>query len=267
MRITPPFGYQEVTPLLKTHRVVPAAERSLPAFASSTNALPVTMSEIPVAGHFYPIVFSQNAAASTFSPVAILGMTSGENLFIKDGAWSKGNYIPAYVRRHPFCMTRVTLDGNPQAQRIVCVETAMLREDGEALFDAAGNALPTWADTDRLMQEFEADLDRTMEMCAILADYKLLEPFQMQANFKVGGAFSLDGMFRVDEKRIENLSAGELKNLIKKGILARVYQHLGSLSSFNRLTDLKGDALLAGAPAAEVAPATDAAPATEVKPA
>jgi len=257
MRITPPFGYQEVTPLLKTHRVIPVTGRSLPPFAGTTNALPVTMSEIPVAGHFYPIVFSQNAQTNTFSPVAILGMTAGENLFVRDGAWLKGNYIPAYVRRYPFCMTRVTLDGNAQAQRIVCVETSHIKDDGEALFDEAGNPLPAWADSDRLMQEFEADLDRTMEMCGILADYKLLEPFQMQANFKVGGAFSLDGMFRIDEKKIENLSAGELKNLIKKGIMARIYQHLGSLSSFNRLTDLKGDALLAAVPppAAETTPA------------
>ena len=260
MRITPPYGYRELTPLLKTHRVVPVASRNLPAFALATNALPVTMAEIPVAGHYYPIVFSAGSAPNLFNPVAILGMSGAENLFVKDGSWAAGAYVPAYVRRYPFCMTRVAMDEVSQEQRIVCVEADQLREDGEALFDMTGQPLPVWTETDQLLQEFEADLDRTAEMCSILADYKLLEPFTMQANFKVGGSFSLDGMFRIDEKRIELLSAGELKNLIKKGILGRIYQHLGSLTNFNRLTDLKGLALQASTPAPVASAAAETAP-------
>lgn len=251
MRINPPFGYSDVTPLLKTHRVLPASQRTLPEFTRSANAMPVTMSEIPVAAHFYPVVFTASNDQESFNPVAILGISAGENLFVRDGAWLRGNYIPAYVRRHPFCMTRVVYEGTLQSQRVICVQTDMLKDDGEPLFDADGKPLASWADTDRLLGEFENDLDRTIEMCNILRDYKLLEPFNMQASFNVGGSFQLDGMYRVDEKRIEDLNANQLKTLIKKGILGRVYQHLGSLSSFNRLIELKGELLVAGgAPAA-----------------
>lgn len=244
MQISPPFGYSELTPLLKTHRVIPPGEVSLPAFAIACNALPVTMSEIPIAGHHYPIIFSGNNNNKSFNPAAIVGITSGENLFVTEGSWQAGAYLPAYVRRYPYCMTRVSIDSNPQTQRIICIETTALRENGDALFDATGAPLPGWTATETLLQEFEADLERTSEMCAILSDLKLLEPFTMQANFNIGGAFHLDGMFRVEEKRIELLAANDLKMLIRKGILARIYQHLGSLSNFNRLTDLKGERLL-----------------------
>jgi len=258
MHITPPYGYRDITPLLKTHRVAHADAFTLPAFASTTNALPVTMSEIPVAGHHYPIVFSGLNNNTSFSPVAVVGLIAGENLYVREGAWAAGAYLPAYVRRYPYCMTRVTVDAVAQSQRIICIETDQLRDNGDALFDITGKALPHWMETERLLQEFEADLERTVEMCSILADYKLLEPFTMQAKFDVGGAFHLEGMFRVDEKRIEALSAGDLKNLIRKGILGRIYQHLGSLSNFNRLTEYKGR-LLTGQ-AQEAAPAAQPEP-------
>jgi hypothetical protein len=46
-------------------------------------------------------------------------------------------------------------------------------------------------------------------------------------------------MHRVDEKRLENLNAAQLKNLIRKGFLARIYLHLLSLENFARLLERK----------------------------
>ena len=45
-KITPPVGYKSVTPLQKTQRVVLPRESSLPEFARSIHALPVSFSEI-----------------------------------------------------------------------------------------------------------------------------------------------------------------------------------------------------------------------------
>ena len=41
---------------------------------------------------------------------------------------------------------------------------------------------------------------------------------------------------------IEHLNASQLKNLVKKGVLSRVYVHLLSLSNFTRLLDRKAAA-------------------------
>jgi hypothetical protein len=79
-------------------------------------------------------------------------------------------------------------------------------------------------------------------MCAVLADYGLLEPFTMQATLnkeKGGGAMHLTGMQRVSEKNLENLNAAQLKNLMRKGFLARIYLHLLSLENFARLLERK----------------------------
>jgi hypothetical protein len=79
-------------------------------------------------------------------------------------------------------------------------------------------------------------------MCSILADYGLFEPFSMQATLspeKGGGKMQMTGMQRVAEKNLENLNAAQIKNLMKKGILARIYMHLLSLENFGRLLDRK----------------------------
>jgi hypothetical protein len=49
----------------------------------------------------------------------------------------------------------------------------------------------------------------------------------------------MTGMHRVAEAKIEHLNASQLKNLVKKGILSRLYAHLLSLDNFARLLDRK----------------------------
>jgi len=109
------------------------------------------------------------------------------------------------------------------------------------MFDAKGQPSAKWSDIERLLSEYEADLERSREMCAILGDYGLLEPFTMQAtlNKDKGGAMHLTGMRRVSEKNLENLNAAQLKNLMRKGLLARIYLHLLSLENFARLLERK----------------------------
>jgi len=156
--------------------------------------------------------------------------------------------VPAYVRRYPFCMARVTLDKVEQADRLICVEKTFLDEQGETMFDTEGKALPKWQPIEKLLQEYEADLERSREMSAILSDYALLEPFAMQAQTKAGGAMNLTGMYRVDEKKMEFLNASQHKNLIKKGVMGRIYAHLISLDNFARLLDRKVSKATAAAP-------------------
>jgi hypothetical protein len=179
----------------------------------------------------------------TFAPVAVLGLTAGENLFFTSGAWTDGVYMPAYARRYPFCMAKVAIDKAPQKDHLICIEKAFVdAPHGEAMFDAKGEPSAKWAQIERLLSEYEGDLGRSREMCAILADYGLLEPFTMQATLakeKGGGAMHVTGMHRVSEKSLENLNAAQLKNLLRKGIMARIYMHLLSLENFARLLERK----------------------------
>jgi SapC len=241
MQIAPPFGYSEVVPFLKNQRVRLLAPGEVPQFAQRGNAMPISMTEFQAVARDYPIVFTSGEGKQSFAPVAVLGIAPGENLFYANGRWAPGVYVPAYARRYPFCMARVNVNNVEQKNRLICIEKAFIDEQGEPMFDDKGEPSAKWKDLERLLGEYESDLERSREMCAILSDYGVLEPFTMQANFKEALAkpMQMTGMFRVAEKNIENLNAAQLKNVVRKGILPRIYMHLMSLENFGRLLDRK----------------------------
>ena len=239
MQIAPPFGYTEVAPLYRNQKVRLLASGEIPEFARKANAIPISFTEFSLVARDYPIVFTASDKGEAIAPVAVLGMTAGENLYFRGDAWAPKTYIPAYARRYPFCMARVNLNGVEQADRLICVEKAHLDDAGEPMFDSQGQPVAKWKDMERLLTEFEADLERSREMCSILADYGLLEPFTMQATLNQGAAMHLTGMSRVDEKKLEHLNASQLKNLMRKGALPRIYVHLLSLDNFSKLLERK----------------------------
>ena len=241
MNIKPPFGYREIIPLNRDQKIRLLRPGEMPEFARGLNAIPISYTEFALVTREYPIVFTSLGGNNVFAPVAVLGMVAGENLYNHGGAWAPNVYVPAYARRFPFCMTKVTLDKVEQQQRLICVEKSHLDDKaGEAMFDAKGQPVAKWKEIEDLLTQYEVDLERSREMCGILADYGLLEPFTMQAKLNKGGdPLAMTGMHRVAERKIEHLNASQLKNMVKKGILSRVYAHLLSLDNFAKLLDRK----------------------------
>jgi hypothetical protein len=255
MDIKPPFGYQEIVPLTRHHRVLLPDVKKLPLVFRSLTALPLSFTEFSVACRDYPIAFL--GGAGTFVAMAVLGMENQQNLYVTpDGGWDPGVYLPAYVRRYPFCMTRVTVDGREQPERIACVEKRAINDKGEALYDAGGGPLPAWEERKKLLFEYEADLVRSDEMSRTLAGLGLLENFTMQAVPNEGAPLAMTGLYRVAEEKLAGLTADQLKELVQKGILSRVYAHLISLANFGRLLDRR---------AAQAKPAPAPAPTRERK--
>jgi len=235
MKIDPPLGYGQITPLLKNHRVLLPRAEETPAVFHRLHVLPLSLSEFEPACRDYPIVFVSNDGARNFSPVAVLGMQVKQNLFIlTDGMWDRRVYLPAYVRRYPFCMSRVTVDGRPQKERIVCIEESALHDSGEPLYDTKGEALAQWVMLEKLIFEYEQDLLRGESLCQLIAEFKLLEPFTMKAEVD-GFTMQLEGMHRVARAALEALPADQLRRLMSAGAMEKIYSHLLSLDNFRRL--------------------------------
>lgn len=249
MKISPPFAYSEIVPLQKDHRVLVPQARKIPPAFRTVNAVPVSMVEFPLVARDYPVVFVTGDNGATYAAFAVLGLEAARNLFLMaDNTWDRRVYLPAYVRRYPFCMATITVDGQVREERLVCVEKKALKDKGDRLFDDAGTPLPDWDRQQKLLTEYEADLMRTNEMCRTLAELGLLDPFTMQANPAGGEPLALGGMARVNEQRLAGLESEKIRSLMERGILGRIYAHLISLDNFQRLLDRR--ASLASRPAA-----------------
>jgi hypothetical protein len=236
MKITAPYGYDEIVPLKKDHRVL-LPDGATPAFCRTLNAVAISLGELSVAARDYPIVFASLDRGKSFAPVAVVGLAPGTNLFIdKAGRWDPRTYFPAFVRRYPFCISKLYVDGEAKAERVVCVAKACVDPAGVQLFDGSGAPSARWQAAERLLSEYESDLDRTAQMCAALARLQLFETFTLQwFNESQQPQVKLAGMYRVAETKLRELRAASHKALVTKGFMGPMYAHLHSLENFRRL--------------------------------
>lgn len=235
MKIIPPAGYEQVVPLQKHHRVALPASGAAPAAFARLHTIPVGITEFGPACRDYPVVFFHDEASDSFNAVAALGLQSRQNLFmLDDGRWDRRVYLPAYVRRYPFCMSNDTADGEGGMEPIVCVESGAIQRGGEALYDKSGQPLAHWTVLERLIFECETDLARSDELCKLLEEMELLEPFTMKAEVD-GFTMQLEGMHRVAQGKLESLHEDSLRRLFEAGMMDKIYAHLLSLDNFRRL--------------------------------
>lgn len=235
MNIKPPTGYTSVSPLLKNHRVALPTGDKAPPFTRNAHALPISFGEIGPASRDYPVAFSSGDGGETFTLTAVLGLQQHQNMFLMaDGYWDRRVYVPAYVRRFPFCMARVTRDGEIQSERVVCVEDSAISSDGDELFDEQGEALPVWSEIQDFVAEYERDLMRSEQFCEQLANYKLLEPISVTAEL---GEFrmELSGLYRVNRDALNILAEDALRALMQDEAMDAIFVHLWSMHNFQRL--------------------------------
>ena len=233
-----PPGYTALVPFNREAFRGMGRRRAQPyGFARELNALFITAAEFFHAARHYPIVFSRDGATGAFLPAIVVGLEAGQNLFVDgDGLWRAERYVPAYARRWPFF--DMPLRDEPE-RLLVCVDPAGLEARDAAFVDVQGKPTGLWQDTERLINDMEATRRQTTGMVERLARLDLLEPFEAHAVARTGGSLRLANMHRVSEARLNALPEKQIRQLMTKGVLSRIYAHLLSLENFQLLLDLR----------------------------
>lgn len=236
-----PRGYGAVVPLEpRRHAGLGLRAKLHHGWTAELNAVPISASEFFKAGLDYPIAFLRQPAGE-FMPVVATGLRPAQNLFVgADGQWRAQTYIPAYVRRYPFCIAPVPATEKGASPRpLVCVQEDQLVADSpHPLFTPQGEPTPAWKPLLGLIEAIEAAHQQTRVLCRRLEALNLLVPFDAVATPAQGEPLRLQGLHRVDEERLLQVPARDLRTMLKKGELRAVYAHLNSLENFGRLLDL-----------------------------
>jgi len=223
--------YDQVQPLNSENhaqwRIAPQATWS---FAAKAHAVPLLAQEFVAAQADYAIAFAKDEAG-TYMPVALLGLKAEHNLFVNaQGQWQQGAYIPAYVRRFPFAPAG---EGD---KMVVVVETSSgvvgPFAEGEALFKD-GQPTETLQRALGLVEAFHREAQGTQAFCAWLKERELLTPVTAEVRSGEQAAHRLDGMWVVDETRLNALPEADVLALFKSGRLAWVYAQLMSLKNLS----------------------------------
>jgi hypothetical protein len=220
------------------------------AFTKNANVVPVVVTEFTPAALSYPIIFAGEAKL----PVAVMGITQGENLFVEEnGTYDSDSYLPAYVRRYPF----VFANDEAGERLIVCIDRAapMVGENAEAPFFANGEPTEFTQNAIKFCEDFETERRRTESFVELL---KAMDLFDTRtATFTPRNADGTPGepqqiaeYFAVSEEKLNALKPEQLVELRDNGALGQIYAHLVSLNGWDRLI---GRALLRAQQRATVA--------------
>ena len=173
------------------------------------------------------------------SPIVMLGVIGGENLFVEGARWD-AHYLPAYVRRYPFWTT--DLAGAPPESPGVMIDTGWSGWSdtlGDAVFGADGKPTPTLERALDFMRQFELEVERTRQFCELLVEHDLLREMSADAKLPDGNAIALNGFLAVDHVKLMALPDAAVLELHRNGILGLLHTHLMSLGNLRRLVDRK----------------------------
>lgn len=228
---TLPLFYQDLMPLNSRDH---AKWRSKPIdtikWLVDHHAVPLTVEEFIQAQRNFPIVFS---SGDNSVPLALMGLNEGVNTFIDaDGKPIGEFYLPAYVRRYPFLLAKLT----PEAEELsLCFDPTTdaigAFKEGEAMFDKDGKpARPVEAALE-FCDHFEQAGAKTQAFMEEINKHDILMDGEIAItqNDDPEKPYIYRGFRMVNEEKLRGLDEATLKGWNENGILPLLHAHLFSL--------------------------------------
>ena len=207
------------------------------AYASHSNAVPLTAAEFSAAALEYSIVFLGNEDAPT--PVVLLGLNAEENLYLENGHRWKARYIPTFVHRYPFVFSR-SEDGNTYT---LCIDESFegcnQEGRGQPLFDVTGAGTDYLNAMMQFLTSYQKQITKTNAFCEKLKELDLLEDMTARFELPGGEKAQVKGFMAVDRTKLSNLPGDTLAELTHSGALELIYAHLLSMRNFAELLELR----------------------------
>lgn len=172
-----------------------------------------------------------------FQPVALLGVGGDRNLYVDaDGKWL-GRYVPAALRGYPF-----SLAPRDDGEKILCLNEDYLVMEGaeggnsQPLFDGEGKLAEPAASTLNFLNECDQARAGTAAATQSLADADLFQPWPLKVNRgEDQEPLTLEGLFHINEQRLNELDAETFAGLRRAGALLLAYSQLLSMAQTEQL--------------------------------
>lgn len=221
------------------------------AYARGTHAVPLTVDEFALAQRFYPIVFGMGPNPA---PLALMGLNEGVNLFIdENGKWRDGAYVPAYIRRYPFMLAKLTPDAKELSLCFDDSSDLIVANEGDRLFNDAQPSDTTKAVL-AFCEQFEQAIARTRAFMAEIEKLDLVidgEVALQQPGMAQPAVYR--GFRMIAEEKLQNIRGDQARKMVQNGMMGLIYAHLFSLGQVRDLFEQQVGQANANAPAPEAA--------------
>ncbi|MDP5136223.1 SapC family protein [Rheinheimera baltica] len=223
-----------ITPLTKeVHGTFKLASDTRYPQVKTEHLLPVVVHEFTALALEYAIVFVKNAETGAFQSVLLTGLNTGQNLYFSEKGW-QADAVPLVVRNYPLLLIQ---DPNDEQQLLVGVNessTLLNASEGDALFDADGNETHFLQQRKQKLADFLKFTQVTAAFITSLTELNLLAPQKLTVTVQQNKQ-ELNGLYLLDEDKLNALDTDSFSSLRQRGFLAPIYAHLMSLRNIERL--------------------------------
>jgi len=224
-----PVFYKDLMPLnSRDHAGWRSRTTDRAPWLAEFHAVPLTVEEFPAAARHFPIIFS---SGENPVPLALMGLNEGVNVFVDaEGQVTENIYIPAYVRRYPFLLAKLT----PQTDELsLCFDPSsdLVGDfaEGNALFDGDQPSENTKALLG-FCEQFEQAGMKTQAFVEELAKHKLLMDGEVAIQQEgVEAPFVYRGFQMINQEVLQDIRGDVLRGWNQSGLLPLIYAHLFSL--------------------------------------
>ncbi|HEY2133380.1 MAG TPA: SapC family protein [Acetobacteraceae bacterium] len=232
--VLPPFFKRVVGVNPALHGALRLDRNSGFGYSAQAQSVPLGLGEFETAAQHFPILF---AAGPVPTPVVLLGLREGSNLFVEPGgAWRADAYIPACIRAFPFVFvedagTKLLYVGmEPDA---LCLNA----DHGAALFED-GKPTATLSEQISFCSTFRDNTAAAASLGRALQENGLLQEEEATVQFTAGGSARIRGFGIVRPDRLDQLSDETFLDWRRRGWLAAIYAHILSAGRWARLIEL-----------------------------
>jgi hypothetical protein len=195
------------------------------SFLTQRPLLPIIIQELPSACAAMPLAFVKQEP-DRFHLVAVLGTALDQSLAVGPmGQWRPDHY-PVLFSTYPF----VLVDDKKGNQMVAVDESTGLvgNETGMPFFEETGEPIREVKEIVAQLKQVAVSRLATQKAVDALATADLFEQLEMTVNNT-----RLKGLYYLNEKKLRDLPADQLKILLDNGALTIGYAHLFSLSRFS----------------------------------
>ncbi|TPH19367.1 SapC family protein [Litorilituus lipolyticus] len=194
--------------------------------------IPVVVQEFSAMATEFPIVFVKNGDTGQFLPVAMMGLTEGVNLYCQQKDFDSA-VLPMNFQTAPFSLTK----HNQESDEVtICIDSDsnLISAEGNALFDDKGEQTDFLKQRSQFLIDMVSFSQQTMAITQLFNQKELLITQQLTVKL-ADKPLTINGLYMIDEKKLNELPNEEFNELRNKGLLPLIYAHLTSIHQINRL--------------------------------
>lgn len=226
-----PMFYNDLMPLnTRDHLNFRNRQSESAPWLSKHHVVPLTADEFVQASRHYPIVFS---SGETPLPLALMGLNEGVNTFFDDdGKLLEPIYVPAYIRRYPFLLAKLS---NEADELSLCFDPTCDAvgefDEGERLFEEDGSTTGMTKAILDFCEQFEQSGQRTKAFTDELQRHGLLMEGEVgiERAENPGKPYIYRGFNMINQEKLQEIDGDTLARWNKDGMLAVIYAQISSL--------------------------------------